>query len=70
MKPENTFIIHTETTEQEDALKAFIKALKLKFEIAKESPYDPEFVAKINKSREQAAKGETIKMDLDDIWKE
>jgi hypothetical protein len=33
---EHTFIIHTETPEQESALKAFVKALKMKFEISKE----------------------------------
>jgi hypothetical protein len=33
---EQTFIIHTETPEQENALRAFVKALKMKFEISKE----------------------------------
>lgn len=70
MKTENTFIIHPETTEQENALKAFIKALKIKFEVSKEKPYDPDFVAKIKESRQQAKEGKTVKMDLDDIWKE
>jgi hypothetical protein len=70
VKTENTFIIHPETDEQENALKALIKALKIKFEITKEKPYDPEFVAKIQKSRLQIKEGKTVKMDLDDIWKE
>jgi hypothetical protein len=70
MKTENTFIIHPETEEQENALKAFMKALKIKFEITKEKPYDPEFVAKIQKSRQQAKEGNTVKMDLNEIWKE
>lgn len=70
MKTENTFIIHPETTEQENALKAFIKALKIKFEVSKEKPYDPDFVAKIKESRQQAKEGKTVKLDLDDIWKE
>ncbi len=70
MKTENTFIIHPETEEQENALKAFIKALKIKFEITKKKPYDPDFVAKIQKSRQQAHEGKTVKMDVDDIWKE
>jgi len=70
MKTENTFIIHPETTEQENALKAFIKALKIKFEVSKEKPYDPDFVTKIKESRQQAKDGKTVKMDLDDIWKE
>jgi len=70
MNTENTFIIHTKTTEQENALKAFAKALKMKFEVAKEKPYDPEFVAKIQESRQQAKEGKTVRMALDDIWKE
>lgn len=70
MKTGNTFIIHPETPEQENALKAFIKALKIKFEVSKEKPYDPDFVAKIEESRQQAKEGKTVKMDLDDIWKE
>ncbi|MFN3997101.1 DUF2683 family protein [Algoriphagus sp.] len=70
MKTENTFIIHPETIEQENALKAFVKALKMKFEVAKEKPYDPEFVVKIQESRQQAKEGKTVKMALDDIWKE
>ena len=44
-------------------------ALKIKFVVTQDSPYDPEFVAKINKSRKQAAEGKTVKIDLDDIWK-
>jgi len=54
-----------------DAIKAFMKALKIKFEVAKktDSPYNPEFVAKIQKSRKQAIEGKTVKIDLDDIWK-
>ncbi|MGF1636634.1 MAG: DUF2683 family protein [Cyclobacteriaceae bacterium] len=43
----STIIIHTENREQENALKAFAKALKIKFEVSKESNYDPDFVGKI-----------------------
>ncbi len=63
MKSENTFIIHPETIEQENALKAFIKALKIKFEIASEKPYDPDFVAKIEESRRQVKEGKTTRID-------
>lgn len=70
MELKSTFIVHPETTEQENALRAFIKALKIKFEVSKEEPYDPEFVAKIKESRQQAQEGSTVKLDLDDIWKE
>lgn len=31
--------------------------------------YDPDLGAKIGKSRKQAAEGQTVKIDLDDVWK-
>ncbi|WP_417608681.1 DUF2683 family protein [Owenweeksia hongkongensis] len=67
MKTENTFIIHPETKEQENALKAFIKALKMKFEISEGKNYDSEFVAKVEESRHQAYDGKTTKVDKDDL---
>lgn len=67
MKTENTFIIRPETKEQENALKAFVKALKMKFEVSKEKPYDPNFVAKIKESKEQYKKGEFISVEKKDI---
>jgi hypothetical protein len=70
MKTDNTFIIHPETQEQENALKAFIEALNIKYKITSEKEYDPDFVAKIQESRKQAKEGKTVKVNLDDIWKE
>ena len=64
---------YTEDASQIEAIKAVIKAFKIKYRISKaqetESPYDPEFVDKIEKSRKQAAEGKTVRIDLDDIWK-
>jgi hypothetical protein len=60
---------YTADNSQIDAIKAFMKALKIKFEVAEESPYNPEFVAKIQKSRKQAMEGKTVKISLDEIWK-
>ena len=37
---------YTENASQLDAIKAFMKALKIKFEVQKESPYDKSFVPK------------------------
>jgi hypothetical protein len=54
-----------------NTLKAFLKALKIKFEVAKESPYRPEFVAKIVKSRRdyKLGKGKTVAIsDLEKLW--
>lgn len=67
MKTDNTFIIHPETKEQENALKAFIKALKMKFEISEGKTYDSEFVAKVEESRVQAYEGKTTKVDKDNL---
>ncbi|WP_417589794.1 DUF2683 family protein [Owenweeksia hongkongensis] len=63
MKTENTFIIRPETKEQENALKAFIKALKMKFEISEGKNYDSEFVAKVEESRQQAYEGKTVQVE-------
>jgi cytochrome c len=60
---------HSVDSHQIDAIKAFMKALKIKFEVAKDSPYDAEFVKKVENSRKQADEGNTVKIDLDDIWK-
>lgn len=68
MKTQN-IIVHPSNEQEMSVIKAFFEALKIKFEVAKDSPYEPEFVAKIEKSRKQAAEGKTVKIDLDDIWK-
>ncbi len=62
-------IVHPANAQEMSVIKAFFEALKIKFEVAKDSPYDPEFVDTIEKSRKQAAEGKTVKIDLDDIWK-
>lgn len=67
MKTENTFIIRPETTEQENALKAFIKALKMKFEVTKGNPYDADFVAKIKESQKQAKEGKTTRVEKENL---
>ncbi len=68
MKTENTIIvIHPETTEQENALKAFAKALKMKFEVTKQKPYDPAFVAKIQESRLQADEGKVTRVKKENL---
>jgi hypothetical protein len=46
-----------EDTSQIEAVKAVMKALKIKFEISKEKPYNPEFVAKIKRSEDDLKTG-------------
>ncbi|MCF8358445.1 MAG: hypothetical protein K9H26_06775 [Prolixibacteraceae bacterium] len=60
---------YTSNSQQIDAIKAFMKALNIKFEVANDSPYDPDFVKKIKNSQKQANEGKTVKIDLDDIRK-
>jgi len=61
-----TIIVHPDNKEQLDALKAFMKAFKISFE-EEQSAYDPEFVAKIKKSREQVKTGETRVINIADL---
>lgn len=60
---------YTADNSQIDAIKAFMKALKIKFEVAKEteSPYDPEFVAMIKKGQKEVAEGKGIKMSISEF---
>lgn len=67
MKRENTFIIYPETIEQENALRAFVKALNIDFDIAKERPYDPDFVAKIELSRKEYKEGKFSRVKKDEL---
>jgi hypothetical protein len=62
-----TLTIKTENKEVMNAVRALLTGFKVTFE--ETSPYDPEFVAKIEKSRQQVREGKTVKIDLDDIWK-
>ncbi|HLS29303.1 MAG TPA: DUF2683 family protein [Flavobacteriaceae bacterium] len=72
MQEQKTLTVHPKTKEEFDALKAFMKALKIKFEISKEESYDPDFVAKIEKSRQdfKEGKGKTMTVEeLNNLWK-
>ena len=63
-----TFTIHTENKEQVNALKAFMKAFKIKFEVGKEEvPYNSEFVAKIAESEQQYKNGSYTTVKKEDL---
>jgi hypothetical protein len=61
-----TLIVHPDNKEQLAALKAFMTAFKISFEV-KKSTYNPEFVAKIQESREQVKRGETRVVNIADL---
>ena len=69
MKTENIIIIHPQTDEQVNIIKAFMKALKIKFEISDKSPYKDDFVTKIEKSKEEFKNDDYTRVEKDDIKK-
>jgi pyruvate formate-lyase activating enzyme-like uncharacterized protein len=70
--PTISIIAHPEDASQVEAVKAFMTALKIKFEISKNLPYNPEFVEKILQGDKdiKAAKGKKINIEeLNNLWK-
>jgi len=64
-------IIHP-SEDKSEALKAFLKALNIKFEVTTTSTYNDEFVKTILQGDEDIKKGKGRKItldELDDLWK-
>lgn len=60
-------IAHPANEQEMNIIKAFFNALKIKFEVSKESAYDPEFVAKTKESRKQAKEGKVTRVKKEDL---
>jgi len=61
-------LIHPNNKEQLATIKAFAKALKMSFETKEvESPYDPEFVAKIKQSEQQIREGKVTRIKKENL---
>jgi hypothetical protein len=63
---------HTQDPSQIEAVKAFMKALKIKFEISKEKPYNPEFVNMVLEAEKEIKQGKGLKVtskEFDSLWK-
>ena len=72
MEAQNTWTIKTFNSEQENALKAFVKALKMKLTHAVETPYSNDFKKKMEQSKKEIKEGKGIKFDsndLNNLWK-
>jgi hypothetical protein len=65
MKSQEIFIARPQTLEQVNALKAFMQALKIKYEVSDSDKYNPDFVQKVLESRQQARDGKTTRVDKD-----
>ncbi|HHU25990.1 MAG TPA: hypothetical protein GXZ56_05150 [Bacteroidales bacterium] len=66
MQRQSIIIFEPDTVEQEKALKAFGKALKLKYEV-KTKPYNPEFVEMIEKGDRDLANGKGVKLSIEEF---
>ncbi|MCK9403290.1 MAG: hypothetical protein M0Q26_07810 [Chitinophagaceae bacterium] len=61
-----TLVIHPENKEQLTALKALVKSWNINFE---KYPYDPNFVAEINKREKKIRQGDFIAIkDPRNVW--
>ncbi|MBN1927668.1 MAG: hypothetical protein JW798_17680 [Prolixibacteraceae bacterium] len=72
MKTNNIYIAQPANNEQVTALEAFMKALKIKFEVKKDLSYDPDFVDKILQGDTDFETGKGRKVSLDELnklWK-
>ena len=67
MPTEKIFIVHPANEEQVNALKAFVKALKIKFEITSEKTYNPHFVAKIQQSKKEIEEGQFTRVEKENL---
>jgi hypothetical protein len=65
--PTINITVHPQDDSQIEAVKAFMKALKIKFEISKEKPYNPKFVAKIEKSKQEFKEGKSTRVKKEDL---
>ncbi|MEO6820216.1 MAG: DUF2683 family protein [Ginsengibacter sp.] len=67
MQTEDIYIVHP-TKDQASALKAFIKALNIEFEVTtNDNLYNPEFVAKIKKSKQEFKQGNFVRVEKADL---
>jgi hypothetical protein len=65
-----TITAYPQNKEQSTALEIILKAMNVPFEKEeKETPYDPEFVAKIKRGEKAAKEGKGMKVDVANLWK-
>ncbi len=69
METHSLFIAHPTTIEETNALKAFVKALKIKFVLTTEKAYNETFVQEILKADKDIEEGKGVKIELADLWK-
>lgn len=60
---------YIDNTTQIDAIKAFLKALKIKYKVSNDTdlPYNSSFVDMINKGKQEIAEGKGIKLSIEEF---
>lgn len=58
---------YTNDVAQIEAVKAALKTLKIRFEITEQKPYNPTFVAKIKKSRQEHKDGNFVTVEKENF---
>jgi hypothetical protein len=66
MNNSNTIISLSISDDKLNYIKAFLKALKVKFEITKQ-PYSDEFITKVKKSEKEFENGEFTRVQKNDL---
>jgi hypothetical protein len=69
MKPKEIFIAQPENSDQVEALKTFLKALKIKFKVSTNEVeiYNPDFVNKILESKSQVLEGKITRIKKESL---
>ena len=62
-------VLHPKNQNQLSILKKLAKEMGMDYETAATSPYNPEFVAKIMRSREDSKNGRVTVIKTEDLWK-
>ncbi|MVN22700.1 DUF2683 family protein [Mucilaginibacter arboris] len=62
-----TLIVQPENKEQLVALKAFMKAMKIKFQ-KEDKPYSQAFINKMQQAEDDIKAGRTTKIEPTDMW--
>lgn len=63
----STITLNLNDENQIETVKAFLKALKIKFTETKEKQYNPEFVSKVLESKEQIKNGKVTRIEKDNL---
>jgi methyl coenzyme M reductase alpha subunit len=67
MSTSNIIIAHPVSEDKLESLKAFLKALKIKFEVANEDTYNEDFVKMIQKSEQEFKKGQFTRVKKNEL---